>query len=243
MPWVVASVAAARPPSTPAPTLRLAASSAAPHYIAALLLLTAATATATATAAAAAAAFLASPCGSSQSQSARFPRPHRCYASATPTTPTPQPPAACRPTTVTGRPARRLLIVGDGDFSFSRAILPLLSSTTGDVVTTCLHPSKEELVARYPTAASNLDGLLNDARVRVGFGVDATDLAGTLRRATVADGDDGRRFDRVVWNFPHCLGKANIAANRQLLTVRVCASWLGYRFGLWVHLCMTETWI
>lgn len=217
MPWV-ASVAAARPQTHHG--LAAASASAGPHAAAALLLLAAATR-------AAAAAFLAplQTCtsGSSSRHSPRFQRAHRCYATAGSTPPMPPPPpAACRPSTVTGRPAQRLLIVGDGDFSFSRAILPALPPTTRHVVATCLHPSREELVGRYPTAAANLDGLLGDARVRVCFGVDATDLADTLRRATgeeevELDGSGDGRFDRVVWNFPHCLGKANIAANRRLL--------------------------
>lgn len=141
-------------------------------------------------------------------------RSYRCYAFAASTTPTP---AGCRPTTATGRPARRLLIVGDGDFSFSRAILPLLPPTTEQVVTTCLHPNPDELVARYPAAPANLDTLSTAKRVEVGFGVDATDLAGTLFRGGEAAGD--MNFERIMWNFPHVVGKANVAGNRELLKV------------------------
>lgn len=104
---------------------------------------------------------------------------------------------------------RRVLLVGEGDFSFTLALL----RATGDVAmstTATSYDAREDVVRRYRGEA-NLTTLSRDYgdRVRVLHGVDATDL-------TTAIGFS-EKFDRVVFNFPHIAGKAKMDRNRALL--------------------------
>jgi hypothetical protein len=104
---------------------------------------------------------------------------------------------------------RRVLLVGEGDFSFTLALL----RATGDVAmstTATSYDAREDVVRRYRGEA-NLTTLSRDYgdHVRVLHGVDATDL-------TTAIGSS-EKFDRVVFNFPHIAGKAKMDRNRALL--------------------------
>jgi 25S rRNA (uracil2634-N3)-methyltransferase len=112
----------------------------------------------------------------------------------------------------------RILLVGEGNFSFAYALLfhppsstPLVpasqdpsepSTLTTSLeflpsanVTATAYDTEEECYTKYPDARENVAALKSKG-AEVLFGVDATRLERTPRLK-------GRRWDRVVWNFPH----------------------------------------
>ena len=108
----------------------------------------------------------------------------------------------------------RILLVGEGDFSFSSSLLRVhgcthLVATSYDKVST--------LRSKYSQAASNIAALEAEENCIVRYGVDATKLG----KPGVADGGGGAKevkkggFDRVVFNFPH-VGGLTKDVNRQV---------------------------
>jgi 25S rRNA (uracil2634-N3)-methyltransferase len=105
----------------------------------------------------------------------------------------------------------RVLLVGEGDFSFTLALLRACDASGVAMSTTATSYDAREDVARRYRGEANLTALSRDYgdHVRVLHGVDATDL-------TTAIGSS-EKFDRVVFNFPHIAGKAKMDRNRALL--------------------------
>ena len=81
-----------------------------------------------------------------------------------------------------------VLLLGEGDFSFSRALVESASVGVGRVTATSLE-SAAEIETRWGGAA-NVDALRRASNVEIVHGVDATELETTLP-------DPGRRFDKV----------------------------------------------
>ena len=99
---------------------------------------------------------------------------------------------------------RRVLIVGDGDLSYSLA----LQRAFGSVIelTATVLPSAQELVATYANAAANA-AELEGCGAAVRYGVDATALTSAeLPTGGAASG----LYDDVVFNYPH-LGDSGLA--------------------------------
>ena len=102
----------------------------------------------------------------------------------------------------------RILLVGEGDFSFTEALSDQLPS--GQIIATALD-TEAELLQKYPAESVARLARLRARGVVFKLGVDATKVellhlvAPPPRRgATAAASSVGApRFDRVVYNFPY----------------------------------------
>eukprot|EP00667_Euglena_gracilis_P013551 EG_transcript_13989 len=123
--------------------------------------------------------------------------------------PTPLP----RPTTATPYQATDdILVVGDGDFSFSRGLVVRLGS--GERIAATNLDTKLSVLQKYRGGNDNITWL-QAQKASLGFGIDAT-------KPEIADQIPGL-FDVVVFNFPHTevdnLHRVydSVESNRQLL--------------------------
>ena len=93
-----------------------------------------------------------------------------------------------------------------GDFSFSHSLLD--THGCAYLLATC-YDSQTVLLEKYPQAASLIADLEVEKNVRILYGVDATKLAKAGKEIRK------RRFDRIVFNFPH-VGGLTKDVNRQV---------------------------
>jgi len=128
-------------------------------------------------------------------------------------TPTPRERVTAGPYTA----SQSILILGDGDFTFSAALVgAFIDQGCPDACERIIATSYDTLAdlhARYPRVVPETLAVLKAHNVRTLHGVDATNLHATLPHDL-----DGVRFDRVVFNFPHHSGKGLIQVNRALLS-------------------------
>lgn len=114
----------------------------------------------------------------------------------------------------------RILLIGEGNFSFAVALyrnitLDLVEDMVVDLVATTLD-TEEITEQKYPNAKANIQ-FLRSHSVPVFFEVDATNLY-PLRNHS----DFQAPFDKIVFNFPHvglgiCNQDRNILANQKVL--------------------------
>lgn len=101
--------------------------------------------------------------------------------------------------TIPFRASDKILLIGEGNFSFARALVqnppPQLGSLHPANITATAYDTEGECYEKYPDAKEIVVDLKGKG-VEVLFGVDGTRLERTPKLK-------GRRWDRVVWNFPH----------------------------------------
>jgi 25S rRNA (uracil2634-N3)-methyltransferase len=93
----------------------------------------------------------------------------------------------------------KILLIGEGNFSFARSLVQnppaeLRSLPPGSITATA-YDTEKECYEKYPEA-QEIVSLLKEKGVEVLFGVDGT----RLEKHTALK---GKKWDRIVWNFPH----------------------------------------
>jgi len=115
--------------------------------------------------------------------------------------------------TIPFRATDNILLIGEGNFSFARALVrdapAELEHLPPKNITATAYDTEEECYEKYPEAAEIVQDL-RAAGVEVLFGVDATQLS---RVAAFK----GKKWDRIVWNFPHA-GKGITDQDRNILS-------------------------
>ncbi|RMY99101.1 hypothetical protein D0862_07283 [Hortaea werneckii] len=101
----------------------------------------------------------------------------------------------------------RILLVGEGDFSFAKAIIE--EHGCCDVTATC-YDSQTELFEKYQPQAEEHVRFLEDEGQTVLYGTDATKLDQNKQLKK-----QGGQYDVVMFNFPHVGGKSK-DVNRQV---------------------------
>ncbi|KAI8821311.1 uncharacterized protein EV422DRAFT_495952, partial [Fimicolochytrium jonesii] len=108
----------------------------------------------------------------------------------------------------------RILLIGEGDFTFARALGAALGSSANIVATS--FDSLRVATEKYSHLPHTLKELA-DARARVLHNVDATRLSSN--KALKKEIEDRGAFHRIVFQFPHIGGSSDddVQANKDLL--------------------------
>ncbi|XP_054853888.1 ferredoxin-fold anticodon-binding domain-containing protein 1 [Eublepharis macularius] len=109
-------------------------------------------------------------------------------------------------------PQKRLLFVGEGNFSFSASLCKVKGDET-HIVATCYET--EDVISRQALAKTNIQ-YLRDRGAEVHFCVDCTKLK---ERFLPAEGE----FDCIYFNFPHRGRKVGVKKNKELLARFFCS--------------------
>eukprot|EP00457_Paulinella_chromatophora_P006850 gb/GEZN01006870.1/.p1 GENE.gb/GEZN01006870.1/~~gb/GEZN01006870.1/.p1 ORF type:complete len:367 (-),score=26.77 gb/GEZN01006870.1/:382-1482(-) len=102
------------------------------------------------------------------------------------------------------QPGKSVLVVGDGDFSFSESLMDMVGRDVR--ITATGLDTEAEVLVKYPSAAGHIRAVRSKGG-RVEHGVDATALHAIFPK---------ERFDLVIFNFPHS-GQQRVHVNRVLL--------------------------
>ncbi|KAJ7024380.1 hypothetical protein C8F04DRAFT_1401171 [Mycena alexandri] len=118
--------------------------------------------------------------------------------------------------TIPFRATDKILLIGEGNFSFARALIrdapAELEHLPPKNITATAYDTEKECFEKYPEAEDTVLEL-RTAGVDVLFGVDATQLGKVAAFK-------GKKWDRIVWNFPHA-GKGITDQDRNILSNQV----------------------
>ncbi|TFY75842.1 hypothetical protein EWM64_g8174, partial [Hericium alpestre] len=115
--------------------------------------------------------------------------------------------------TIPFRPTDKILLIGEGNFSFAHALAvdppEVLQHLPRQNLYATAYDSEEECYSKYPESKDCVENLRAKG-VHVLFNVDATQLekCSALK---------GQKFDRIIWNFPHA-GKGITDQDRNILS-------------------------
>ncbi|KNC76546.1 hypothetical protein SARC_10959, partial [Sphaeroforma arctica JP610] len=112
-----------------------------------------------------------------------------------------------------------ILLVGEGNCSFSRALVEKFE--VGDKITCTTYDTYDVLKTKYGDEVDGFIQQLIDSNARVQHGIDATKLHEAKKLAR--SGEETAVFDTIVFNFPHTGAgikntERNILANQEMLT-------------------------
>ncbi|KAF2488584.1 hypothetical protein BU16DRAFT_223149 [Lophium mytilinum] len=131
----------------------------------------------------------------------------------TATGPTPKQAKASKPSpqivtpTIPFNPHDRVLLVGEGDFSYAASLTTTYHCTS---LTATSFDSSPALLSKYPHCAAHLASVIAVPTSSVYHDIDATALSKTLPRSART-----HKYDRVIFNFPHT-GGLSTDVNRQV---------------------------
>ncbi|KAH8101344.1 hypothetical protein DFH11DRAFT_1751403 [Phellopilus nigrolimitatus] len=116
--------------------------------------------------------------------------------------------------TIPFRASDTILLVGEGNFSFTLALLshPALQYLPAQNVTATAYDSEDECFEKYPEAHAIVEELKKKG-AQLLFSIDAT----ALEKCKLLK---GRKWDRIVFNFPHA-GKGITDQDRNILSNQV----------------------
>ncbi|OBZ79178.1 25S rRNA (uridine-N(3))-methyltransferase [Grifola frondosa] len=116
-------------------------------------------------------------------------------------------------TTIPFHPTDNILLIGEGNFSFARALVlrppASLQYLPAENVTATAYDSEEECFSKYPDAREIVREL-REKGAEIVFSVDAT----KLEKCAILK---GKKWDKIVWNFPHA-GKGITDQDRNILS-------------------------